>query len=69
MGSAIPFGVSLLITIPRLNLALAYGILPEFGGVHLFILAAIRHRISPEFIGSRNCVPMAFTAENPLAQD
>ena len=23
---------------------------------------AIRHRVSPEFIGSRNCVPMAFTA-------
>ena len=22
---------------------------------------AIRHRVSPEFIGSRNCVPMAFT--------
>ena len=29
---------------------------------------AIRHRVSPEFIGSRNCVPMAFTAENPPAQ-
>ena len=26
---------------------------------------AIRHRAIPEFIGSRNCVPMAFTAENP----
>ena len=24
---------------------------------------AIRHRVSPEFIGSRSCVPMAFTAE------
>ena len=29
---------------------------------------AIRHRVSPEFIGSRNCVPMAFTAESPTAQ-
>ena len=29
---------------------------------------AIRHRVSPEFIGSRNCVPMAFTAERPPAQ-
>ena len=29
----------------------------------------IRHRVSPVFIGSRNCVPMAFTAESPLAQD
>ena len=26
------------------------------------------HRVSPEFIGSRNCVPIAFTAESPLAQ-
>ena len=24
------------------------------------------HRASPEFIGSRNCVPIAFTAESPL---
>ena len=24
--------------------------------------------VSPEFIGSRNCVPMAFTAESPPAQ-
>ena len=29
---------------------------------------AIRHRVSPEFIGSRKCVPMAFTAESPPAQ-
>ena len=29
---------------------------------------AIRHRVSPEFIGSRNCVPMAFAAESPPAQ-
>ena len=28
----------------------------------------IRHRVSPEFIGSRICVPMAFTAESPPAQ-
>ena len=30
--------------------------------------AAIRRRVSPELIGSRNCVPMAFTAESPPAQ-
>ena len=37
-GSAVPSRVSLLISILRLNLVLAYGILPEFrGGVHLFI--------------------------------
>ena len=29
---------------------------------------AIRHRVSPELIGSCSCVPMAFTAESPLAQ-
>ena len=29
---------------------------------------AIRHRVSPEFIGSRNCVPMAFTADSPPLQ-
>ena len=30
---------------------------------------AIRHRVSPEFIGLlRTCVPMAFTAESPPAQ-
>ena len=40
---------------------------PEFrGGVHYE--TAIHHRVSPKFIGSRNCVPMAFTAESPPAQ-
>ena len=35
----------------------------------LFIyLTAIRHRVSPEFIGSFNSVPMSFTAESPSAQ-
>ena len=33
-----------------------------------FIETAIRHRVSPELIGSRNCVPMAFTTESPPAQ-
>ena len=33
------------------------------------IHTSIRHRVSPEFIGSRNCVSMAFTAESPPAQD
>ena len=34
----------------------------------IYETAIIRHRVSPEFIGSRNCVPMAFTAESPPAQ-
>ena len=68
-GSAVPSRVNLLISILRLNLVLTNGILPEFReGVHLFILSVIRHRVSPEFIGSRNCVPIAFTAESPPAQ-
>ena len=66
-GSAVPSRVSLLMSILRLNRVLSYGIPPEFrGGVHYE--TAIRHRVSPEFIGSRNCVPMAFTAESPPAQ-
>ena len=48
---------------PRLNLVLTHGIPPDFrDGVHYI---AIRHRAGPEFIGSRNCVPMVFTAESP----
>ena len=27
-----------------------------------------RHRVSPEFIGARSCVPIAFTTESPPAQ-
>ena len=68
-GSAVPSRVSLLISILRLNLVLTYGNPPEFrGGVHFSFFTAIRHRVSPEFIGSRNCVPMALTAESPPAQ-
>ena len=33
-----------------------------------FVKGAIRHRVNPEFLGSRNCVPMAFTAESSPAQ-
>ena len=52
----------------RLNLVLAHGIPLDFrGGVH-FVYTAIRHWVSPEFIGSRSCVPMAFTAESPPAR-
>ena len=68
-GLAASSRVSLLISILRLNLALTYRTPPEFrGGVHLSISTAIRHRASPECIGSRNCVPMSFTAESPPAQ-
>ena len=68
-GWAVPSCISLLISIVRLNLVLIYGISPEFrGGVQFFIQTAIRHRVSSEFIGSRNCIPMTFTAKSPPAQ-
>ena len=48
---------------------LTYGIPPEFrGGVHYLFKTSIRHRVSPVFIGSCNCVPMAFIAESSPAQ-
>ena len=31
-----------------------------------YIFTTIHHRVSHDFIGSRNCVPMVFTAESPL---
>ena len=53
----------------RLNLVLTQRVSPDFrGGVHLFMYTAIRRRVSPEFIGSRNCVAKAFGAESPPAQ-
>ena len=45
-------------SILTLNLVLTHGIPPDFrDSVQLFI-TAIRHRASPEFIESRNCVPL-----------
>ena len=35
--------------------------------IYLF-KTAIRHRVSPELIGSRNCVPTAFAAKSPPAK-
>ena len=68
-SSAIPSRVSLLISILRLNQVLLTGFLPSSAAASVYLLmTAIRHRVSPEFIGSRNCVPMAFTVESPPAQ-
>ena len=48
---------------------LTHEVSPDFrGGVHLFLQTAMRHQASPELVASRNCVPMAFTAESPPAQ-
>ena len=60
-GSAVPSRVSLLITTLRLNLVLTRGFLPSSAAAAIYL-------VSPEFIGSRNCVSIAFTAESPLAQ-
>ena len=43
------------------------GFLPNSAAAAIYE-TAIRHRLSPECIGSRNCVPRAFTAESPRAQ-
>ena len=68
-GSAVPSHASLLISILRLNLVLTYGIPPSSAAASINVFkTAIRHRVSAEFIGSRKCVPMAFTAESPPAQ-
>ena len=45
------------------------GFVPSSAAVSIYsFITAIRHRVSPEFIGSRNYVPMAFTAESPPAR-
>ena len=54
----------------RLNLVLTHGMTPAFRDgviVHLFIPSNL-HRVSPESIGSRTCLSMAFTPESPPAQ-
>ena len=68
MGSAVPSRVSLIISILRLDLMLTYVIFLPSSAVASIYETAIRHRVSPEFIGSRNSVPMAFTAVSPPAQ-
>ena len=53
----------------RLDLVLTPGFLPDFrGGVHLCIPPSAIGCVSPEFMGSRNCVPMVCTAESPPDQ-
>ena len=45
------------------------GFLPSFATVSIYLFeTAIGHRVRPEFIGSRNCVPVAFTADASQAQ-
>ena len=42
------------------------GFLPSSAAASIYE-TAICHRVSLEFIGSRNCVPVSFTAESPPA--
>ena len=51
----------------RLNLGLTHGIPHDFrDGAHIYRQPPLD--VSPKFIGSRNHVPITFTAESPLAQ-
>ena len=57
------------VTMDQSICALLTGFLPISATVFIYLFkTAIRHRVSPESIGSRKCVPMAFTAESPPAQ-
>ena len=74
MGSAVPSCVSPLILHTQAEsdwlMVLTHAIPPAFrDGVYSSLPSTeIRHRASPELIGSCNCAPMAFTAESPPAQ-
>ena len=50
--------------------AYTYGIpLPSSAAAFIYsFITAYCHRVSPKSMGSRNCVPMAFTAESSPAQ-
>ena len=45
------------------------GFFPSSAAASIYLFKTpIRHRANTEFIGSRDCVPMAFTGESPPAQ-
>ena len=66
-GSAVPSRVSLFILHTQAEPGSYSRDSSRFPRRRPFIYTAIRHWFSPEFIGSRNCVPMSFTAESPSA--
>ena len=54
------------------SVVLTYGeFLPSSAVVSTYLIFKLPYAIGPgpEFIGSRDCIPMAFTAERPPAQD
>ena len=68
-GSAVPSRVSPPIQNTRAKSSiwcLLTGFLPIPATASIYFVN--RHRAIPKFIGSRNCVPMAFIAESPPAQ-
>ena len=68
-GSVVSSRAGVLISILRLNLVLTYGVIPSSAAVSIYLFkTAIRHLVISEFVGSRNCVPMAFTAESSPEQ-
>ena len=68
-GSTVPSRVSLLISILSGGMwCLRDSFRIQRRRPFIYLKPAICHRVSPEFIGSRKCVPMAFTAESPPAQ-
>ena len=68
-GFGRPVSASLLILHTQAEFGPYTGFPPISAAASIYLFTpAIRHRASPEFIGSRNCVPMAFIAECPPAQ-
>ena len=67
-GVAVPSHVSLLILHSQAESGTFSRGSSLFPRLRLFIYTAMRHRVSPEFFGSRNCLPIVFTAESPPTQ-
>ena len=69
-GSSVPRQSAHLYTPAEFGVyILTTGFLPSSAARSIYLFeTTIHHRVSPEFTRSCNCVPMAFTAESPLAQ-
>ena len=64
---AVPFRVSLLILHTQAECGAYSRDCSQCPRRRPYTFTTTHHRVSPGFIGSRNCVPIAFTAESPLA--
>ena len=63
-GRPVPRQPACLFSTPRLNLVISYPYSRAPLSATVFIYTVNLHGVSPEFIGSRSCVPVAFTAES-----